>query len=191
MGENTPAQCDSLRCFVALFPAKETRSLLLQKIESVGWDEDQINWTQPNNIHLTLDFLGAVDSSEIESLVARLTTQLQSIPPLTISLKRFSLLPRQNKPRHFVCGIRPNFSLMCLHQSVALATKRYSQPQPDRAYFPHVTLGRMAKGGAVHCPPWSGPEILWPVDGCALMKSVITEKEAFYETVSSFDLLGR
>ena len=175
---------------MALLPSPNTKDSLLEKIGKVSWGDDLIHWAQPNNIHLTLDFLGAVDSTKIESLAACLKTQLQSIPPLSISLNRFSFLPRQNKPCHFVCCIRPNFSLVCLHQSAALVTKRYSQPQPDRAYFPHVTLGRMVKGVQVDFPPWVGPDINWPVGECALMKSVVNQKGVFYETISTFDLQG-
>ena len=63
-----------MRAFVAVFPPPEVRR------EALAWarrlrSDDRVRWTRPENIHLTLKFLGEVRAEALDAFAEVVATR--------------------------------------------------------------------------------------------------------------------
>jgi 2'-5' RNA ligase len=137
---------ETKRLFVAAFPppviAKHLKAAMAEL--SGNSASTNIRWTRPEQIHLTLFFLGSVPSSRIAEIQSALQKGCasQSGPAMTVS--GLGCFPSATRPRVLWAGIggelRP---LEKLQQSIASALLNIDFQGEYRPFHPHVTLGRV------------------------------------------------
>jgi RNA 2',3'-cyclic 3'-phosphodiesterase len=95
-------------------------------------------WIPPENIHLTLFFLGSVAD---ETLPAILRELRQLDPPhLRLRIIRFGAFPRAGV---LFAEVEPAPALLSLQSDVAARMARCGFLLDDRPYNPHITLARL------------------------------------------------
>jgi 2'-5' RNA ligase len=107
-----------------------------------------VKWVRPENIHLSLKFLGEVEERREPELVAALNQASGSRGeprPLTLQLTGFGVFPDYHRPRVLWAGITPEPGLELLQHAVEQAFAPLGFPTEARAFRPHVTLGRAAR----------------------------------------------
>ncbi len=120
----------------ALAPVRERREQL------------PVKWVRPENIHLSLKFLGDVDESQEAELVAALkqAAGTRSEPrPLALQITGFGVFPDYHRPHVLWAGVTPEPSLELLQHGIEQAFAPLGFPTEARAFRPHVTLGRAAR----------------------------------------------
>ena len=107
-----------------------------------------VKWVRPENIHLSLKFLGEVEERREPELVAALKQAAGSRGeprPLTLQLTGFGVFPDYHRPHVLWAGITPEPGLELLQHGVEQAFAPLGFPTEARAFRPHVTLGRAAR----------------------------------------------
>lgn len=128
-----------MRIFVAIAlpePLKQQLSALTVPIGGV-------RWTEPENLHLTLRFIGDVSPETAGEIQAALC-DIQS-PPFSLQLKGVGTFPANPRkpPRIIWAGLSNPPAIQSLHEKIE-TTVRDLGPTPDnRPYTPHITLGRV------------------------------------------------
>jgi 2'-5' RNA ligase len=100
-----------------------------------------IRWSRPEGIHLTLKFLGEVTDTQVEQIVAVLST-LEPIEKFLIEVKGFGFFPGPAHPRIFWAGVEAPPELARLAKRIELKMEELGFARENREYHPHLTLAR-------------------------------------------------
>lgn len=141
-------QPKKIRAFVAV-PVEAGVERAAELLEQVRVRCDRAglraNWVRPENLHLTLAFLGGVEPSRIEAIAAALAP-LSAHPSFAVELRGVGRFPPGGKPRVLWMGVGGGADrLEAIASEVAerLAPLGFS---PDRRPFhPHFTLARVKR----------------------------------------------
>ena len=141
---------EPVRAFVALnFPAG-VRQELWDALTALRERRERlpVKWVRPENIHLSLKFLGDVEDNREPELVAALQRAAGSREeprPLTLHITGFGVFPDYHRPQVLWVGVTPDPDLELLQHGVEQAFAPLGFPTEARAFRPHVTLGRTAR----------------------------------------------
>jgi len=150
-----------IRLFVAINFNPDTYSRLLALQDELRSRSQRGNFTLPENLHLTLAFIGDVSLKKIDKIKAILETV--TFEPFDVSIERLGTFSRGTL---WWAGLRKDESLMLLQHEVEHKLALCGLEMDERKYSPHVTLGREV---VTDVAPW--------------------EIEPFGETVSKVDLM--
>ena len=133
-----------IRAFIAIeLPAKIAQEL--EKIQDKLKDEtNKITWVKPENIHLTIKFLGDIETNKIDSIAKVLEDAADNLSSFKISIKGVGAFPTIENPRVLWVGIEEddtNVSQLYNNLEHGLTTLGFEKEQ--RAFKPHLTLGRI------------------------------------------------
>jgi 2'-5' RNA ligase len=180
---------ERLRCFVALLLSpgvleelQAVQRMLRRELESA------VRWTQPDQMHLTLHFLGEVETGDIDALGLALERAATGFGALELSLQGLGVFPAQGRPRVIWVGLGGDVeALGRLHRGVVEAAGQFGDHQESRDFHPHLTLGRpRPDSGMTHDLPGilrslPGPRPMsWRVRELTLMSSELLPTGARY-----------
>ena len=132
------------RLFVAIRPPPDIREQLLDLMEGVKG----ARWQDDDQLHLTLRFIGEVDTRIAEDVAAALGTVRQA--PMTIALDGLGTFGKRGNVNALWAGVRPHDALAHLHRKIDHALGRAGLNPERRAYLPHITLARLGReAGAI------------------------------------------
>ena len=133
-----------IRTFIALeLPPFLRHELSSQAKLLAGQDKrQQIRWMPRENYHLTLAFLGNVDSARLTNLLFVLEQELESVEAVPCKFSAITPFPF-SRPKIVAALLECTAELLLLQTDVAKCVQS-SGISPDRRRFvPHVTLGRL------------------------------------------------
>ena len=113
----------------------------LQKLLERLRPKARIQWSPPENLHITTKFIGEWPEERLEEL----KTALQGIegrPPISLHIQKVGFFPNPHSPRVFWCGIEAP-GLEPLATATDRATSALGIPAEQRAFSPHLTLARI------------------------------------------------
>lgn len=126
-----------LRLFVALaLPEAVTDAL-----ERLSFDGmPGARWVEPDNMHITLHFIGEVDEHDAEEIHHELSRV--RAPQFSLSLTGVDTFGQGRKTRALWVGVEKSEPLNLLRGRVEAAVVRAGRPPEPRKFVPHVTLAR-------------------------------------------------
>jgi len=134
-----------LRAFIAIeLPTHVCDAIEKQTIrlrQTLG--NDFIRWVPIRNIHLTLKFLGDTAASHLDFLKQMLVREADSHPQFDMQLGGLGSFPTRRNPRLLWLGIHAPPDLVSLQRGVESGASRLGYKPEDRAFSPHLTLGRV------------------------------------------------
>jgi len=140
----------TIRAFMAIELSSQARDALttLQNRLKTVVPPRAVRWTSPQNIHLTLHFLGNVSAGAIENVETVLRETGGDCPPFSLTLRGLGCFPNIKRPRVVCVGATGDIeTLGSLHRALGQRLKAATGYTPDsRPYSPHLTLGRVKKG---------------------------------------------
>lgn len=161
------------RIFIGLWPDAQACRALQNLQSSLAFAARAV---PPDNLHLTLAFIGSCDSQR-QDCVLQAATLLKE-QPFDLELDQLGYFPR---PRLFYLSpSAPPQALLSLHKQLcrALSPCRFKAP---RIYKPHITLFR-----GMQTPPYSvvlPQPIQWRVHSLHVARSELSEKGARYTSI--------
>ena len=174
------------RLFVAIRPPEAVRERLLDLMGGVSG----ARWVGEDQIHLTVRFIGEVDRHLANDVHAALAGIRH--PPFDIALSGLGAFERRGETKVLWAGVTPHDPLKALHKKVDQALARAGIEPERRAFHPHITLARLARGagalgpliesaGGVTSPPFAVAEF-------RLYESRLTPDGAIHSVVERFAL---
>ena len=119
-----------------------------------GWQQElkrhalRIKWTRPENIHLTLKFLGDIATEDVAPVCAAVDTSIRGLPPMTLCAKGVGVFPGIRQARVLWTGISGETDLLAnVHQAIDVGLRPLGFALEQRRFKGHLTLGRF-KGRA-------------------------------------------
>lgn len=170
--------------FVRLFFALQPSKKIQKELSLVAKKQVQHNGgrgIKPENIHLTLLFLGKTDIDKIDALKAAVKNITAKTFDLTIEKTRF--WKRNQIVYAHVDSYPPE--LFSLVDTIKNAVHNAGFEFDNRAFKPHITLVRKA---IRHLPVDFARPIKWPVKEWLLMQSKQTDQGVQYVTLGRWSL---
>lgn len=149
------------------------------------------NWVKRAGYHLTLSFLGEVDSDRVPALTAALSS-IQS-PSFSVTLRGAGRFPPKGAARVLWIGTETQPALIALHQQVERALVPLCFPTEDRSFSAHITLARLKTDARREVEAFLEKHRDWradpfPVTAFHLIESTLTPQGAHYRIEHSFPL---
>ena len=106
----------------------------------------QASWSRPDNIHLTLKFLGEIPQSRVELLSQAVDRATDELEPFKIQIAEVGVFPKHGPPRVLWIGMNDRHGhLARLHARLEEECAKAGFPREDRPFHPHLTLARLRK----------------------------------------------
>jgi 2'-5' RNA ligase len=140
----------TIRAFIAIELSDAARAAItdLQNRLKTVVPPRAVRWTAPQNIHLTLHFLGNITTGEVEKVTAALDAATTTGHPFSLDLSGLGCFPNSRRPRIVWVGVLgKTASLVALHRDLGDRLNKAIDFSPEsRPYSPHLTIGRVKKG---------------------------------------------
>jgi 2'-5' RNA ligase len=132
-----------MRLFVALEIPSTVRETLAALLKSLRAVSPETRWVRPENLHVTLKFIGEVPETKLAALRTGLR-QVRSDQPVTLDFQGLGFFPNEKRPRVFWAGIGASPNLKTLAADIEKAAETFGIPRDERPFSPHLTLARFA-----------------------------------------------
>lgn len=166
-----------MRLFVAINFNSETRGRLLALRDDLRSRSTRGNFSVPENLHLTLVFIGEVSPRKLDKIQAILETV--TFAPFDVSIDRLGTFSRGTL---WWAGLREDKPLMDLQHEIEHKLALCGFEMDGRKYSPHITLGREVVTDAV---PWRIEPFGETVTSVELMKSERIGGKLMYTSIFS------
>lgn len=105
-----------------------------------------VRWVGPENIHLTLKFLGQVDEERVPGLISALQESSTQIAPFNMTVGGLGCFPNARRPNVIWAGLAGDVSSAIeLARRLEESFNRLGFPRETRPLSPHLTLGRVRR----------------------------------------------
>lgn len=185
----------TIRTFFAIIPPKEMHVYLLdvlkilKKIIPVN-----IRWVDPQNVHITLQFLGQLQTEDLGPLSEKVRGQLEHVSSFLLALGPLEVFPSLHHPKILSLVAEPHDILLSLATTIAQAVKVFNYPIDSRPFRGHMTIGRV-----VHLHHFNREKVqllnvkltkipLLPIDKIFLIESKFKEGKMEYSPLAQFPL---
>lgn len=185
----------TIRLFLALDLPEEHRAEIGRRAARLKGELPPARWVPPENLHLTLVFVGATEEEAVPGLLEAVAPAFAGGGPLTLRVSGGGTFPPARPARVAWVGLDGGSALLGLHRRVAEAAAHRLGLEPERRPFhPHATLARPRR-------PWGrrASEALarafeggvgepFPVTEGVLYRSELSPRGARYTAVERFPL---
>jgi 2'-5' RNA ligase len=180
-----------IRTFIAVDLGKPIRDRLTALQETLVRTGTEVKWVEPENLHVTLLFLGEVDDREVHRVCQLVTDGVKDQPAFAMTVERVGCFPNPRRPRVIWVGVGEGVQPLCtLHDGLEEPLMDLGYRREERRYTPHITLGRvksdrptdkLAAALAKHAG-WKGGETM--VREILVMSSELTPQGPIYTVLS-------
>lgn len=120
---------------------RSNAAALQQELAKTGAN---VKWVEPENLHVTINFLGEVDDRDLHGLCRALATVGKKEAPFRLAIAGIGAFPTPRRPKVLWAGIADGAEALArIHEAsepklLELGVYR----REERGYTPHLTLGR-------------------------------------------------
>jgi len=134
----------TVRTFVAVEIDADCRKAAVRLIDTLRSAGADVKWVAPENLHLTLKFLGNVSSERLAEVCAAVEQAAAGREPFGLELCGAGAFPNPARPRVVWLGTsegtQPTIELA---DAVEQALEKLGFGRETRKFHPHLTLGRV------------------------------------------------
>lgn len=165
------------------------RDRLLDAMEGI----EAARWQDEGQLHLTLRFVGEIETPAANDLAAALG-HVQAAP-FALRIEGVGAFERKGAPVAIWARVPPNDALEALRQKIERACESAGIARETRRFTPHVTLARLNRASG-EIGPWlasfSDMRIDgWTVEEFILYESHLGNEGSYYEPVAVYGLRRR
>jgi RNA 2',3'-cyclic 3'-phosphodiesterase len=140
-----------VRLFVALEIPAAVRDNLAAQVEelrelSTKVADKRPPWVRPENLHVTLKFIGEVSPAKLDSIRGALSA-IRSDAPVDLKFRGLGFFPNENYPRVLWAGLETSANLSSLAADIEGALETQGIARERRSFTPHLTLARIEPPG--------------------------------------------
>jgi 2'-5' RNA ligase len=136
-----------LRSFIAVKIPQEIQGAIARSIAPLqkSLPKPLVRWVAPENVHLTLKFLGDVSSANLERLAEALKVEARNHEQFAIPVGGLGAFPTARRARVLWIGLEAPSGLQALMRGVETVAASLGYAAEDRPFSPHLTIGRVGQ----------------------------------------------
>ena len=183
-----------IRCFIAIEMPETIQNRLARIQETLRKQIQKASWVKPNNVHLTLKFLGDVDPDNLESIGEAIEGVASRYRRFSLGIGGLGAFPNFARPRVMWIGVKDGSErVSSLAQDINVALNECCGVSFDTKKFnPHLTIARLKERVDLRSyanqyrqyDRIEGAEM--KVDTISLIQSQLHPTGAIYSTVQSY-----
>jgi RNA 2',3'-cyclic 3'-phosphodiesterase len=134
------------RIFCAVELPDEVKSRVAGHVEGLRaqFPHVRASWEKPEKLHVTLKFLGEIESSRVEDLSVAASRAAASVEPFALTIAESGAFPPHGQPRVLWLGVEDaSGRLAGLQRSLEDACAHSGFAREPRPFRPHLTLARL------------------------------------------------
>jgi 2'-5' RNA ligase len=136
-----------LRLFTAIeldHAGKRAIGKLIEKLgRQGGQPPGKVRFVTPEQMHLTLNFLGQVPAERVPEIAAAMGRAVAGFGPIPFTLSIFGGFPDLRQPRVLWVGVaEPTGTIVKLQRRLTEELAALGFASEQREYHPHITVGR-------------------------------------------------
>lgn len=132
-----------LRCFISLELPEELKKNIygyIEKLKAAGAD---VKWIPPENLHLTLKFLGNTQEELLKDINERLISLAKSHERFSLQVSGAGAFPNIKYPRVIWLGVHDSEEIIKLQHDMDESMAGLGFEKDDKQFTPHLTIGRV------------------------------------------------
>ena len=135
---------DTFRAFIAIDLPESLKSFLSEAQEALKLYGFRVKWVRPQNIHLTLKFLGDTATADTDKIADAMTLAARNCPIVSLRAKGIGVFPNVRRPRVIWAGLNGQLETLAnLQQTLDAHLADLGFARDTRAFKSHLTLGRV------------------------------------------------
>jgi 2'-5' RNA ligase len=134
------------RLFVAVDISDDVRGRAADYLDGLRrkWPDAKVSWTKPENLHLTLKFLGDVDESRVDEVCKAVRDAAASAAAFELEIGGTGVFPSKRKPKVIWLGMsdlsgKLKYAVMQVEEKL----EKIGFSRDEREFAPHLTIGRV------------------------------------------------
>jgi len=132
------------RTFVAVDIDELTRKNLAAVRSKLDDARCKINWVAPENLHVTLKFLGDIPDNTLPKVCDAIGKTVAQSPPVEFNVRGVTTIPTLQKLRMLWANVdEPAGQLDAIFTKIEAALEPLGFPPENRPFSPHITLARI------------------------------------------------
>lgn len=137
-----------IRAFIAAeLPNGVTQALATFIGELQASMPSEVRWVRPENIHLTLKFLGNIEPESVQPLSEVVDRCVASITPFDLYIEELGAFPALNSPKAIWVGLGGQLHILRdLQLSLDEQLVELGYDKEIKYFIPHLTIGRTKNG---------------------------------------------
>ncbi len=181
--------------FIAIEIEKRVKDRILEFLNHLKKSDLGIRWVAPENLHVTVKFIGDIDPIILPSLIESLENVASHFCPFTIQIENIGAFPATKKPRILYTGLGDREeTLPRMVEEIEEELEKYGINRESKQYVGHITVGRTKSQKNIHklieflhsdSDQFFGKEC---VKHISLIESELTPKGPIYRTLNRFTL---
>ena len=174
-----------------LFVGLDLPDLLRERLTALFGSLSGARWTPPENLHLTLRFIGETRRDVAEEIDGALAAIRGRGFPLTLT--GTGVFDRAGRPASLWVGVERREPLEHLHNKIETALQRIGLPPERKRFQPHVTLARVDGIAEPVLARWMQTHNLLrsesvPITHFTLFSSLLGKERPYYTAEVDYEL---
>jgi RNA 2',3'-cyclic 3'-phosphodiesterase len=138
----------TIRSFLAFELPPEIKEQVRRISEELKKSKLDVRWVKPENIHLTIVFLGDVKEGDISAIGREVEKVCSGFHPFDFNLKGLGVFPDRRRPRIFWVGFDGDIErVSTFKDALCERLAPFNIKEENRQFKPHLTLGRFRNPG--------------------------------------------
>lgn len=186
-----------MRTFIAIELTKAIKDYLSKLQNELKTSQVDVNWVLPQNIHLTLKFLGEIDSYQLTDIIKIIEDIASDKTSFPIQISALGAFQKISFPRIIWAGIdKGDVETKIIAQELIDGLSKIGFAPEDRPFSTHITLGRVRSSKNREKLAQKLNELQnslnknmeFTVDKITLFKSTLTPQGPIYEIIKEISL---
>jgi len=181
-----------MRLFVAVELDDATREAVRQEQQLAAKQlgrKSSLRLIDPRQVHLTLVFLGEVQSAMVDSLTDLMKQPIGEAAPFRLGIGGLGAFPPHGAPRILWLGLTSGARQITeLHRAIASRVAVLGIPLEDRAFRPHLTIGRWRDARPSDRPRFDAGSVIRAVAEMTVDRVTLFESRLSSQGASHFPL---
>lgn len=132
-----------IRAFIALPLPSEIQRQFADIQRQLIETQAEVKWDGSEKFHITLKFLGDVDSAQPPFIAKEVENSIGGIAPFDLPFVSLGAFPTVSRPRVVWIGTQQNEHVQGIQERVERVCSSFGFAKEDRPFHTHVTLGRV------------------------------------------------
>lgn len=193
-GPRPPAP-PQFRIFVAVLISRDVKRRIALVQEEFKKVSPEVKWVAEENFHVTLKFLGSVESGRVDQISEAIAAAAADVEPFDIEIRGAGAFPSPTRPRTVWVGVTSGQKELAeLAGQIEKQMEKLGFPREDKPFRDHITIGRVKEGRCARelAPALQEAEAgrmgIVRVDSVYVMKSELRREGPIYSVLSEVRL---